>query len=117
MRYEVRGGRFQVRGAPGRWCGPQGGGARAEWWMANAGTGDATVGAEEDDVGWCPYSFERRPQHKEGSAEKAMGRPGDLGTPAALRCEGTTRAAERDGSRGECESGEGEMGIGFFLSS
>jgi hypothetical protein len=46
-----------------------------------------------------------------------MGRPGDLGTPATLRCEGTTGAAERDGSRGKCESGEGERGIGFFLRS
>jgi hypothetical protein len=36
-------------------------------------------------------------------AKKAMGRPGDLGTPAVLWCEGTAGAAERDGSRGECE--------------
>jgi hypothetical protein len=49
--------------------------------------------------------------------ENAIGRPGDLGTPAALRCEGMAGAAERDGSKGECESGEGERGIGFFLRS
>jgi hypothetical protein len=85
--------------------------------MSNASTGDATVGAEQDGVGRRPDSFERQPRCEEGSVEKAMGRPGDLGTPTALRCEGTAGAAERDGSRGECESGEGEIGIGFFLRS
>jgi hypothetical protein len=46
-----------------------------------------------------------------------MGRSGDLGTPTVLWCDGTAEAAKRDGSRGECGSGKGEMGIGFFLRS
>jgi hypothetical protein len=46
-----------------------------------------------------------------------VGRPGDLGTSAALWCEVTARTAEQDGSRGECESSEGKGGIGFFLRS
>jgi hypothetical protein len=46
-----------------------------------------------------------------------MGRPFYLGTHAALWREGTAGAVERDGSRGECESDEGERGIGFFLRS
>jgi hypothetical protein len=62
--------------------------------MENAGTSNAAVGAEEDGVGRRPDSFERRPRRGEGSVEKAMGRPGDIGTPTALRCEDTTRVAE-----------------------
>jgi hypothetical protein len=85
--------------------------------MAKAGTGDVAVGAEEDSIGQRPNSFEWRPRRGEGSAEKDMGRPGDLGTPTALRCEGMAGAIERDGSRGECGSGKGERGIVFFLRS
>jgi hypothetical protein len=34
-----------------------------------------------------------------------------------LQCEDTAGAAERDGSRGECESDQSERGIGFFFRS
>jgi hypothetical protein len=85
--------------------------------MAKVGTGDAIVGTEKDGVGRRPVSFERRPRREEGGAEKAMGRPGDLGTPATLRCKGTAGATERDGSSSKCESGEGERVIDFFLRS
>jgi hypothetical protein len=46
-----------------------------------------------------------------------VGRPGDLGTSAALWCEVTAGAAEQDGRRDECEGSEGKGGIGFFLRS
>jgi hypothetical protein len=53
--------------------------------MAKAGTDDAAVGEEEDGVERRPISFEQQPRREEGSAEKAMGTRGDLGTPAVLR--------------------------------
>jgi hypothetical protein len=46
-----------------------------------------------------------------------VGRPGDLGTSAALWCEVTAGAAEQDGRRDDCEGSEGKGGIGFFLRS
>jgi hypothetical protein len=72
--------------------------------MAKASTGDAAIGA--------------RTASSDGpDAENSMGRPDDIGTSTMLRCDGTAEVAKRDGSRGECGSGEGEMGIGFFLRS
>jgi hypothetical protein len=85
--------------------------------MAKAGTSNAVVRAEDDIVGRCPGSFERRPRRGEGSAEKATGRPGDLGTPAALWCEGTDGRQSEMGEEVSARAGKGERGIGFFLQS
>jgi hypothetical protein len=64
-----------------------------------------------------PDSFERQPRRGEGSTEKAMGRPGDLGTPTTLWCEGMAGRQSEMGVEASARAGKGERGIGFFLQS